>query len=296
MATTKYKSYNAQMRAVKDIARNQGRLTSSTEQDFRYSRFLHRLFADPSSDFVLKGGMSLLARIPNARTTRDIDVSVGGDKMLDDGISAMKRAVAVNAGDHLFFEYAEDAPITGQGDDALFTGRRLFFDVYGGGLKVDRIQVDLVAGCEISDTPIKYTPLNRIFVPGLEYTDYLLYPIVDQIADKVSATIQQYHSGSSSRMRDLVDLVLIALNESFSAEKLSAAFASKAFRSQSGTPSKFIIPDTWQSYQRALLKFVPNEFKDIDRSVELVSSMLNPILAGERKSGIWNPELLEWTD
>ncbi|KGM13445.1 nucleotidyl transferase AbiEii/AbiGii toxin family protein [Cellulomonas bogoriensis] len=41
---------------------------------FVFSRFLARVFHDPSSPWVLKGGTAVLARVHDARTTKDVDL------------------------------------------------------------------------------------------------------------------------------------------------------------------------------------------------------------------------------
>jgi SLT domain-containing protein len=42
----------------------------------RFDRFLSRVFAEgEESEWLLKGGMSMLARVPRARTTKDVDLT-----------------------------------------------------------------------------------------------------------------------------------------------------------------------------------------------------------------------------
>lgn len=60
--------------AVKAAAKASGRDVNKVIQAFYHDRFLCRVFSADNPSFILKGGQSMLARIPNARETRDIDL------------------------------------------------------------------------------------------------------------------------------------------------------------------------------------------------------------------------------
>lgn len=70
----RYESPAALESAVKDIAKNSDLNTAFAIESFYRQRLLARLFKG-DSPFVLKGGMALLARSRNARTSRDIDLA-----------------------------------------------------------------------------------------------------------------------------------------------------------------------------------------------------------------------------
>jgi hypothetical protein len=65
--------------AAKKAARQAGPGTSAASVDAqirqaRFDRFLSRVFAEgEQSEWLLKGGMSMLARVPRSRTTKDVD-------------------------------------------------------------------------------------------------------------------------------------------------------------------------------------------------------------------------------
>ncbi|QTB90050.1 nucleotidyl transferase AbiEii/AbiGii toxin family protein [Bifidobacterium saguini] len=54
-------------------------------------------------------------------------------------------------------------------------------------------------------------PRNRPTLEKLETYPYRLYPIANQIADKVCAVVELIHGRESTRIKDLVDLVTIAI-------------------------------------------------------------------------------------
>lgn len=72
------------------------------------------------------------------------------------------------------------------------------------------LQVDLAVGAAITGEVTTTPPATALDLPRLVSHPYRLYPVVDQIADKVCATMTRYSERASSRERDLVDLVEFA--------------------------------------------------------------------------------------
>ena len=61
-----------------------------------FDRLLCRVFSQGAhSDWVLKGGTGMLARIPNTRATRDIDLFATGYS-LDQALAALRQLAAVH--------------------------------------------------------------------------------------------------------------------------------------------------------------------------------------------------------
>jgi len=62
-------------------------------------------------------------------------------------------------------------------------------------------------------------------LPRLVRFDYRLYPAVEQIADKVCAAMQLYDGKRSSREKDLVDLVVLAVTQDIDGAALAHELA-----------------------------------------------------------------------
>jgi hypothetical protein len=77
--------------------------------------------------------------------------------------------------------------------------------------------------------PEDVPPLARIDMPGVEQQGYRAYPLVDHVADKVAATFDRYGQmeAPSTRYRDLVDLVAVAMGASVEAEPQMVALAQR---------------------------------------------------------------------
>jgi hypothetical protein len=54
----------------------------------------------------------------------------------------------------------------------------------------ERFGVDLVTGVAITGKPERAEPLLPLTIPGLVRPPYLLYPLVDSVADKVMGIVE----------------------------------------------------------------------------------------------------------
>ncbi|MDR0783299.1 MAG: nucleotidyl transferase AbiEii/AbiGii toxin family protein, partial [Propionibacteriaceae bacterium] len=117
----RYTSAQAVEAAIKSAAKKANSENPSRQVDdlirlAYYDRFLCRIFSGgENSEWVLKGGTGMLARIPNARRTLDADLfRTGLDK--DQALGELRRMAEVDLGDFFRFIYIEHRDILA--DDA----------------------------------------------------------------------------------------------------------------------------------------------------------------------------------
>lgn len=186
----------------------------STQERIRleyFHRFLCRIFSEtPTDAWLLKGGTALLARVPSARATSDVDL-FNRRHSLAAALTELRRLAALDLGDFFRFEYVSHTDSLGGKQQAYTEGIRVSFDVYLGVNKKDRLNVDLVVKAVTTETPETIIPSNVLTLPKLPQCEYRLYPLVDQMADKVCATLSLYNGHPSTRVKDLVDLVVLTL-------------------------------------------------------------------------------------
>ena len=94
----------------------------------RFDRFLSRVFAaGEQSEWLLKGGMSMLARVPRSRTTKDMDLASQQALDLAEAERVLAELVDVDLGDHLTFRLVRSIP-TGLGENqpGVATRRYIF--------------------------------------------------------------------------------------------------------------------------------------------------------------------------
>lgn len=257
-----YSSWRALERATKEAAKQRAReaglgvkaaTVDAQIRQARFDRFLSRVFADTErSGWMLKGGMSMLARVPFSRTTKDVDLAAGGADGLAEAEAALSRAVDIDLGDHMMFRLIGSAPTgLGQNQPGGLTRRYTFACIdTDSDTPRDQVNVDVVVGPAPVGRPEVVEPANRLRLGrSLVTNPYRLYPVTDQIADKVCATMASYGEDrlASSRVKDLVDLVVLARTQKVDLAELGVAIATKRALSKIEPFDRLQVPDDWRS-------------------------------------------------
>lgn len=111
-----------------------------------FNRFLSRIFSDgESSEWVLKGGTGILARVPSTRSTMDIDLYREGFS-LDEALKELRVLSSVDLDDHFRFEYVKHDSSLATDAQPYVDGCRVTFNIYLGVAPKGKLQVDLVTG------------------------------------------------------------------------------------------------------------------------------------------------------
>lgn len=301
MNTEPYPDARAVEMAIKTAAQATFVVDSSVSVSERirqayFDRLLCRVFSEgPSSQWVLKGGTGMLARVPNARATMDIDLFVNG-YTLDQALVRLRALASLDLSDYLRFEYLKHTESLAGDQQPYANGFRVTFQVFLGTKRLNDVSVDLVAGAGDLSRVETADPANRVSLPRLITHPYRLYPVERQVADKVCATLATYSSGASSRERDLVDLVVIANTQSIPANDLREAIRSEAQLRDLGHVTSFTIPSSWgRAYERTA-RTIPacSRHQAIDDARALMTDFITRILESDDLQGMWNPESLAW--
>lgn len=292
--------------AAKKAAREAGPGVSASTVDAqirqaRFDRFLSRVFAaGEQSGWLLKGGMSMLARVPRSRTTKDVDLAAQGAADHSEAERSLAELVDVDLGDHLTFRLIRSTP-TGlrENQPGLATRRYIFacIDV-DHDTQIDTVHVDVVVGPPPVGRPEVVEPANRLHLRRPLVTHpYRLYPVADQIADKVCATMDTNYPGGkrSSRVKDLVDLVVLAHTQTVVLEELHDAIAAKRVTSGIRPFEHFDIPDHWTRTYPTTARGVPSaESFTAETAAALAASLVDPALDKSSNNGVWDPDNLAW--
>lgn len=293
--------------AAKKAAQHAGPGVSAASVDAkirqaRFDRFLSRVFAHGErSEWLLKGGMSMLARVPRSRTTKDVDLAAQQAPNLAEAERTLTELVDVELGDHLTFRLIRSTP-TGLGDNqpGVATRRYVFacIDVDHDN-QIDTIVVDVVVGPPPIGRPEVIEPANRLHLRRPLVTHpYRLYPAADQIADKVCATMDTNYPGGkhSSRVKDLVDLVVLAHTQTVDLHELQLAITAKQDLSNIEPFGHFDIPADWTRTYPKTAKGVPlAESFTAKTAAELVAAFIDPTLEKNANNATWNPQHLTWS-
>lgn len=264
----------------------------------RFDRFLSRVFATGSeSGWLLKGGTSILARVPEARHTQDLDLAAS-QATLDEAVEDLRARVQRDLGDHLSFELVS-VRATGLGDTQPdVQTRQVTFACFAGGgaarKRFGEVKVDLVVGPPPTGDVEVIEPAARLqLARPLHSSPYRLFPIVDQVAEKVCATMSMSYPGGrpSSRVKDLVDLVVIARTQTIPLRPLQLAIATQQIHSRLDPFEQLVIPEGWGKRYQAMAAGTPPAaaVPTVDRASELMGSFLTPALAAGRA-----PDAVAW--
>jgi hypothetical protein len=256
-----------------------------------FDRLLARLIQAQPDQWVLKGGLALQIRLGDrARTTKDIDLlSLTESNQVFD---SLREAVSLDLGDWFNFEVGRPS----DDQDRTAGGIRYTAVSLLDGRAFERFHIDVGLGDPLAEA------VDFLAMPGLlsfaEIYPVVVpcYPITQQLAEKCHAYTRQYSSGASSRIKDFVDMILLAEMGAISGQKLTAAIEA-TFR----TASTHDIPDqippppeAWKTGFRRMADEVGLSDYSLESSYWLIQQFLDPILVGEARDLQWNPESRSW--
>lgn len=191
-----------------------------------FQRILHRLSGDDR--WVLKGGFALETRLwLDSRATKDLDLArrgadvPGADRLLELLDSALDR----DTGDG--FHFSARTPRQVRAEDELPTTWRVVIDAHVGASEFGSATLDVVTASELGSDEVE--PLVVVPVLGGEEFTVLAVDINRHAAEKLHAYSRVYaHDRPSSRVKDLVDLTLLAerglLDSTVLGARLAAVF------------------------------------------------------------------------
>jgi hypothetical protein len=193
-------------------AQDHGVPFSTLQLKFAIERLLARLFRDDKPPWLLKGGFAMDLRFrPQARTTKDLDLSVGlvGKKVgpLSSALrERLQAAVDVDLGDFLTYRIGEpkrelmNAP---QGGARYLCEAVLVGKVYA------KFHIDVGLGDALVGQPEQLTGDDVLDFVGIEPAQVLAIPKSLQFAEKAHAYSFPWSGRINTRTKDLVDLVLL---------------------------------------------------------------------------------------
>ena len=290
-----YSSGAAFRRALEDRLRVQSLQTGVPLVRLRklvvFDRFLARLTHDQPDSWVVKGGFALQLRLGDrARTTKDIDVLLVTPTT--DLHQAIVRAALQDLGD--WFQFEVERPSE---DLGALEGGGVRLQVVGllDGRRFETFHIDVGQGETLLEpVDVLKTPALLSFA-GIPPTEIPCFPLPQQVAEKAHAYTRPHPSGQSSRVKDLVDILLIAGLGPMDARALRKALeATFNGRKTHTLPQRLPDPpSTWSAPFRRLAGEVGVEFRTLGAAGEAVRRFLDPVLRDEA-AGTWDPMGWSW--
>ncbi len=252
-------------------------------------RLLARLLQVAPDRWALKGGMALDTRLQRARASLDLDAdhALGAESARAD----ILQAIALDVGDHFALSFVGSSRLQ-EGGIQLAIRYRL--DAYLAGRLFEHLQVDVTLHPpEVWETEFR---MREGLIPELGPLNVPLIPLERQVAEKLHAYSRTYAGGPTTRVKDLVDCVLIRSFDSADAQRLRAEVARTfAARNTHAVPSRLPPPPpALQASFRALAAEVGID-PDLQAGYRLAAAWLDPVLSGEAQ-GRWDPGVGVWSE
>jgi len=223
----KYRTPEALRRALEDrliaSSRSGGGDLPRMRRQVAFDRLLCRLFANPDAPWLLKGGYAMELRIESARTTRDIDLAVrslpGSGGQWDDAAVRLLLQDLANADLGDGFEFLIGEP-TMDLDAAPYGGSRFPVEASMGGRNFASFHVDVSAGDVLREPFELLEGHDWLGFAGIAPSKVPAISREEQFAEKLHAYSLPREGRPNSRVKDLVDLLLLIESGTLDAERL----------------------------------------------------------------------------
>lgn len=256
-----------------------------------FERFLIRLVHIQPDNWVLKGGYALQLRLGDrARTTKDIDLlSIEQKNKIQ---PALQAAGFFDLGDWFSFEVASATEIAVEGPSVLRFNIRTLLDSRA----FESFHIDVGVGDPIIGSIDYLDTPNLLSFANLESVSIPCYPVNQQIAEKLHAYSRPRGSGPSSRVKDFVDIILLAGLGKINKQKLLAAIqATFDHASTHEIPSEISPPPKeWLRPYNNMTESLGLSEVSFDEAYIRLQKFLNPILSEAEANAVWLPLKWQW--
>lgn len=222
-------------------------------QQVAFDRFVMRIQRDGVNRWILKGGHALELATGSARATRDIDLtlnaSLAGGSDGHVTLQRMLQQAASRTADD-WFEFQVGEPMMNL-DGPLYGGERFPVRSMLGGRPFVTFHVDIAVG-DVLLEPLRVAMGEDWFgFAGIATSPLTTTSLEQQFAEKPHAyTMPRAGTRDNSRVKDLVDMVLLLETGSLELEGVAAAVVA-TFRQRDGHVIPETLPDPPMSWKKS---------------------------------------------
>lgn len=258
-----------------------------------FDRLLARLQAVSPDHWIVKGGIALEYRLgAHARSTKDLDLARQEDEHA--AAEDLRAAESTDLDDFFTFKIDRTDAL-----DELIEGAAVRYRVQAelAGRLFETVTVDVGFSETFGVLPDRVSGPDFLGFAGIQPVEVLVLPLEQHIAEKLHAYTRAYAADrKSSRVKDLVDLVLILTTSVIDAGRLHHAidrtFASRGTQS---LPERFPVPpEGWEPPYRHLANEI-GVIPDLAEGYRVTAAFLDPILTGTAPMDArWEPTGAVW--
>lgn len=228
----KYASATAFRTALEDRLKKLAQLENTDLQRVRrqaaFDRLLCRLFANPNAPWLLKGGYAMELRLKTARTTRDIDLAIkqlpmpaaDWDTNAANVLESLREAGGLELPDFFTFEFGHARQDL---DAAPYGGARFPVDARLAGRSFVKFHLDVSAGDVLGQPYESLSGRDWLEFAGIATMNFPAVSPEEQFAEKLHAYTLPRVGRENTRVKDLVDLILLIEQTKLDTDRLPQA-------------------------------------------------------------------------
>jgi hypothetical protein len=198
---------------LKTISTAEGADLQRLRRQVSFDRLLARFFAERNAPWLLKGGYAMELRLRAARTTKDIDISLPSGAVAEFGGEVLKRlqdCAQTDLGDFFAFVIAKpqmELKAAPQG------GARYPVTASVAGRMFTKFHLDVGVGDAVVPPTELIEGRDWLGFAGIASPKFIAISKEQQFAEKLHAYTLPRPDSTNSRVKDLVDMVLLARME-----------------------------------------------------------------------------------
>lgn len=236
---------------IKNISKKQGTDIQRLRRQVAFDRLLCRLFKKNPGDLFLKGGYSMELRVHMARTTKDIDLVLKARKIADHAaqdqeiLDILQEAVREDLKDFfVFFVGTRTAEL----EAVPYGGSRFPVEAHMDGRLFVRFPIDVVVSSLVLEPVEQLDGCDWLGFAGIETTPFKTISSEQQFAEKFHAYTLPREDDENSRVKDVVDMLLLIETGKLRGDVLKMAIQ-KVFEYRKTHPPPsgiYVPPASWE--------------------------------------------------
>jgi len=221
-----------------------------------FDRLLARFFSEQNAPWLLKGGYAMELRLQSARTTKDIDISLPSEAVTEFGgniLAGLQDQAGADLADFFTFTVAEpqmDLKAAPEG------GARYPVTASLAGRTFTKFHLDVGIGDAVTPPTELIEARDWLGFAGIARPQFMAISKEQQFAEKLHAYTLPRGEATNTRVKDLVDMMLLIRMDSMNKGVLRQAIqATFKLRGTHAVPTTMPEPpDSWKSPFEVLMK------------------------------------------
>jgi predicted nucleotidyltransferase component of viral defense system len=252
-----------------------------------FERFLSRLFSTKPSPWVLKGGYALEVRFGTSRATKDLDLGtrlkIAGtsEEQLKVLLGMLRERALLEMNDYFLFRVEPSAKII---ESAPYGGYRFPIKSLVAGRLFIAFSLDIGFGDAVTPPVEEIEGTDWLDIYGIPRSKMEAISLEQQFAEKVHAMMVERGDRENSRIKDLVDILLLI--QSGLRQELLKQCIKNTFHRRDDTPLSQQSPKPPENWRHSFSQMA-KECRlnpDFDQAVSQLDSYWNKLWSAELTS------------